>query len=110
MHQTTRLLRDLVALPSVNPMGRPLTGDHLYEHRVSAYLEEFFRGLWLPLLNRFEEPGDMRHVQQCNALAPATPKQMGGRGSGRAMSNRGSAGASPSLTRASPSRDGTSSL
>lgn len=43
--QTTRLLRDLVALPSVNPMGRPLQGPELFEHRVSAYLEEFFRGL-----------------------------------------------------------------
>src|SRR5438477_11037854 len=48
MLETTRLLRDLVRLPSVNPMGRPLTGDHLYEHRVSAYLEEFFRGLGVP--------------------------------------------------------------
>src|ERR687887_566808 len=26
MRETTRLLRDLVALPSVNPMGRPLHG------------------------------------------------------------------------------------
>jgi acetylornithine deacetylase ArgE len=45
MHETTRLLRDLVALPSVNPMGRPLTGADIYEHRVSAYLEEYFRSL-----------------------------------------------------------------
>ncbi len=45
MHETTRLLRDLVALPSVNPMGRPLTGPDIYEYRVTAYLEEFFRGL-----------------------------------------------------------------
>jgi acetylornithine deacetylase/succinyl-diaminopimelate desuccinylase family protein len=45
MHETTRLLKDLVALPSVNPMGRALTGDDLYEHRVTAYLERFFRSL-----------------------------------------------------------------
>jgi acetylornithine deacetylase len=45
MHETARLLQDLVRLPSVNPMGRPLHGDHLYEHRVTAYLETFFRGL-----------------------------------------------------------------
>src|SRR5262245_56807138 len=45
MHETTRLLRDLVRLPSVNPMGRPLTGEHLFEHRVTAYLENFCRGL-----------------------------------------------------------------
>jgi acetylornithine deacetylase len=45
MNETTRLLRDLVALPSVNPMGRPLQGPDLYEHRVTAYLEDFFRKL-----------------------------------------------------------------
>src|SRR4051794_35970622 len=26
-------------------MGRPLSGPEVYEHRLSAYLEEFFRGL-----------------------------------------------------------------
>jgi acetylornithine deacetylase len=45
MTETTRLLHDLVALPSINPMGRPLQGPEIYEHRVTAYLEEFFRGL-----------------------------------------------------------------
>ncbi len=45
MHETTRLLRDLVALPSVNPMGRDLRGPDVFEHRVTAYLEDFFRGL-----------------------------------------------------------------
>jgi len=45
MTETTRLLRDLVAIPSVNPMGRELRGPEIYEHRVTAYLEEFFRSL-----------------------------------------------------------------
>ncbi len=45
MNETTRLLRDLVALPSVNPMGRDLTGPDFLEARVTAYLEDFFRGL-----------------------------------------------------------------
>jgi acetylornithine deacetylase len=48
MHESTHLLRDLVALPSVNPMGRPLTGPDIYEYRVTAYLEEFFRSLGVP--------------------------------------------------------------
>jgi acetylornithine deacetylase/succinyl-diaminopimelate desuccinylase family protein len=48
MHETTRLLRDLVALPSINPMGRPLQGPEIYEHRVSAYLDNFFRSLGVP--------------------------------------------------------------
>jgi acetylornithine deacetylase len=45
MHETTRLLRDLVATPSINPMGRALTGPDVFEHRVTAYLESFFRDL-----------------------------------------------------------------
>ena len=69
MHETTRLLRDLVALPSVNPMGRPVQGPEFYEHRVTDYLEEFFRSLGVPcerqsiapqrdnLIARFESPG-----------------------------------------------------
>ena len=48
MLETTRLLRDLVALPSVNPMGRPLQGPNIFEHKVTAYLEEFFRSLGVP--------------------------------------------------------------
>jgi acetylornithine deacetylase/succinyl-diaminopimelate desuccinylase family protein len=45
MLQTTRLLRDLVALPSVNPMGRVLPEEITLEHRVTSYLEDVFRGL-----------------------------------------------------------------
>jgi acetylornithine deacetylase ArgE len=45
MLETTRLLRDLVALPSLNPMGRPLQGPEVFEYRVTDYLEAFFRDL-----------------------------------------------------------------
>jgi acetylornithine deacetylase len=45
MHETTRLLRDLVATPSINPMGRALSGPDIFEHRLTAYLESFFRDL-----------------------------------------------------------------
>jgi acetylornithine deacetylase len=46
--ETTRLLRDLVALPSVNPMGRDLPADIALEHRVTDYLEQFFQDLDVP--------------------------------------------------------------
>src|SRR4051812_5846462 len=49
MHETARLARDLVALPSVNPMGRPLHSPDFYEHRVTDYLEHYFRGLGVPV-------------------------------------------------------------
>jgi acetylornithine deacetylase/succinyl-diaminopimelate desuccinylase-like protein len=42
------ILSDLVRIPSVNPMGRPVSGDIYYEHRMTAHLEALFRGLGLP--------------------------------------------------------------
>src|SRR5271166_4341960 len=45
MVETTRLLRDLVSIPSVNPMGRALQGPEIFEERLTAYLEAFFQGL-----------------------------------------------------------------
>lgn len=48
MTETTRLLRDLVALPSVNPMRADIPSDITREHRVTAYLEQFFRTLGVP--------------------------------------------------------------
>ena len=41
----TRLLSDLVAIPSVNPMGRPLVGRGFLETRLTDYLEAWFREL-----------------------------------------------------------------
>ena len=38
----TRLLGDLVSIPSVNPMGRTLSGPELLETRLSGYLEDWF--------------------------------------------------------------------
>jgi acetylornithine deacetylase/succinyl-diaminopimelate desuccinylase family protein len=48
MTETTRLLRDLVAIPSVNPMRSDIPADIILEHRVTAYLEQFFRSLGVP--------------------------------------------------------------
>jgi acetylornithine deacetylase/succinyl-diaminopimelate desuccinylase-like protein len=48
MSAITSLLRDLVAIPSINPMGRTLAGPEIYEQRVTDYLERFFRNLGVP--------------------------------------------------------------
>jgi acetylornithine deacetylase len=66
MVETTRLLRDLVALPSVNPMGRPLQGPEVYEHRVTAYLEDFFRGLGVPYERQAVAPLRDNIVARCD--------------------------------------------
>jgi acetylornithine deacetylase len=72
--RTTVLLRDLVALPSQNPMGRPIPGEGYLEGRVTDYLETFFRRLGVPwerhpvapgrdnVLARYEAPGSARHL------------------------------------------------
>jgi acetylornithine deacetylase len=56
MRETTRILRDLVRLPSVNPMGRPLRGPEVFEHQVTAYLEDFFSTLGTPYQLQFIAP------------------------------------------------------
>src|SRR5688572_11986341 len=66
MTETTRLLRDLVALPSINPMGRSLQGPEIYEHRVTAYLEDFFRGLGVPFERQTIAPLRDNIVARCD--------------------------------------------
>jgi acetylornithine deacetylase len=44
----TRTLSELVAIPSVNPMGRALSGPEFFEYRVTDYLERLFVSLGLP--------------------------------------------------------------
>jgi acetylornithine deacetylase len=45
MTEVTSLLRDLVARPGINPMGRALSGPEYFEHQVTDYLDKFFRDL-----------------------------------------------------------------
>lgn len=40
-------LSELVAIPSVNPMGRPISGPEYYEHRMTAHLQQLFEKLGL---------------------------------------------------------------
>src|SRR5258708_27097148 len=39
------ILKDLVAIPSVNPMGRDVSGPEYFETRLSDYLQNFFNTL-----------------------------------------------------------------
>jgi acetylornithine deacetylase/succinyl-diaminopimelate desuccinylase family protein len=52
-----KTLSDLVALPSVNPMGKPVTGPTYFESRVTDYLENVFRQLGLACQRQTVEPG-----------------------------------------------------
>jgi succinyl-diaminopimelate desuccinylase len=42
------ILKDLIALPSVNPMGRSVAGPELFEGRMTDYLVEYFARLGVP--------------------------------------------------------------
>jgi acetylornithine deacetylase len=43
MNEITLLLKDLVSIPSLNPMGRDMKGPEVYEHQLTDYLESFFK-------------------------------------------------------------------
>jgi acetylornithine deacetylase len=53
----TSLLNDLVARPSVNPMGRALQGPQVHEHQVTTYLEDYFRSLGVAYERQTVAPG-----------------------------------------------------
>jgi acetylornithine deacetylase len=101
----TRLLGDLVSIPSVNPMGRPLSGPEFLETRLSSYLEDWLGRNGVPvrrqpvlpgrdnLLARFESPGARRTIlfdvhqdtvpTDGMTIAPFEPRIEGGRLYGR---------------------------
>lgn len=74
MDAVTRLLAQLVSIPSVNPMGRPVAGPGYLETGVSDYLVRWFGDLGVTverqsvapgrdnLLARYESPGASRTV------------------------------------------------
>lgn len=63
----SQLLKTLVAIPSVNPMGRALTGPEYYEGRMSDYLETFFRDLGVPWQRIEVAPGRANVIACCEA-------------------------------------------
>lgn len=57
LDSVTVLLARLVAIPSVNPMGRPLSGPSFLEGRVTDFLDDFFRDLEVPYERYNVAPG-----------------------------------------------------
>lgn len=49
-------LRELVSIPSVNPMGRDVSGEEFFEHAMTDHLEQLFERLGLPWLRQEVEP------------------------------------------------------
>ena len=52
-----RILKDLIALPSVNPMGRSVSGPEFLEGRMTNWLTDFFERLGVPWQRMEVVPG-----------------------------------------------------
>src|SRR6185437_8693921 len=65
-------LSELVALPSVNPMGRDLSGPEFFEYRVTEYLERLFTRLGLPWQRQTVEPKRENIIARLDGDMPAT--------------------------------------
>ncbi len=57
------ILCELVRIPSINPMGRELSGPEYLEHALTDHLEQFFGRLGLPCERHLVEP------QRSNVIA-----------------------------------------
>ncbi len=51
-----KMLSDLISIPSVNPMGKTVSGSIYYEAELTNYLEDFFTKLGLPWARQTIEP------------------------------------------------------
>lgn len=63
-------LASLVRIPSVNPMGREVSGDIYYEGRVTDYLERLFGELGWPCRRQYDLPGRENIVARIEGDVP----------------------------------------
>lgn len=68
-------LSELVAIPSVNPMGQNVSGPEYFEYRVTEYLETLFDQLGLPHQRQFV---DEKRENIVARLEGGTPPEEGG--------------------------------
>jgi acetylornithine deacetylase len=66
------LLQDLVAIPSVNPMGKDVSGPEYFEAGTTAYLAGFFESLQVPF-DAIEVHPNRRNVIARLVADPAAP-------------------------------------
>jgi acetylornithine deacetylase/succinyl-diaminopimelate desuccinylase family protein len=65
-------LCELVSIPSVNPMGRPVSGPEYFEYRLTDYLEKLFQRLGLPYQRQTIEPKRENIVARLDGDVPAS--------------------------------------
>ena len=70
MLDVVETLANLVRIPSVNPMGREVSGDIYYEGRVTDYLESLFKQLGWPYRRQLDLPGRENIVARIDGDVP----------------------------------------
>jgi acetylornithine deacetylase len=73
MTELTATLADLVRRPSVNPMGRDVSGPEYLEGRVTDYLAQRFGAAGLPWARQPVAPGRDNLVARLDATEPGAP-------------------------------------
>lgn len=73
MSDTLATLANLVRRPSVNPMGRDVSGPEYLEGRVTEYLVQRFTAAGLPCLRQKVSPGRDNVVARLEATVPDAP-------------------------------------
>jgi len=73
MSATAATLADLVRRPSVNPMGRDLSGPEYLEGRVTDYLVQRFTAVDIPWARQPVAPGRDNVVARLEATVPGAP-------------------------------------
>lgn len=73
MTEITATLADLVRRPSVNPMGRDVSGPEYLEGRVTDYLAQRFAAAGLPWARQPVAPGRDNVVARLDATEPGGP-------------------------------------
>ena len=73
MSATSATLADLVRRPSVNPMGRDLSGPEYLEGRVTDYLVQRFAAAGVPWVRQSVAPGRDNVVARLAATVPDAP-------------------------------------
>ena len=88
-------LKQLVAVPSVNPMGRPASGPAFYETRLTDHLDKLFQSLGLRTRRQQIAPGRANLIARLDGEVPAGAwgpsdlvRRASGHGAGRSHDDR----------------------
>jgi succinyl-diaminopimelate desuccinylase len=71
MMEPVALLKDLISIPSVNPMGRDVSGPEFFETRVTEYLVQYLKRLGVPFEQVEIAPGRSNVLARLDASGPA---------------------------------------